>query len=79
MVYRLIEQNLADELEAVEGQIIQSEMRITCQRHRIQYDERNGEVATFSRSLLANLESCLALHYDYRIKILREAQASVRN
>jgi hypothetical protein len=76
MVYRLIEQNLADQLDAVERQIVQSEMYITCQRQRIQNEERNGAVATFSRSLLVNLERCLALHYDYRIKILREVQAS---
>jgi hypothetical protein len=76
MVYRLIEQNLADQLDAVERQIVQSEMYITCQRQRIQNEERNGAFATFSRSLLVNLERCLALHYDYRIKILREVQAS---
>jgi hypothetical protein len=90
MVYRLIQRNLADELDVVERHviqseldvverdIIQSEMRITRQRQRIENEERSGEVATFSRSLLANLESCLALRYDYRVRILHEALALER-
>ena len=78
MVYSLIQQNLADELDAVERHIIHSEMLITRQRQRIQNREWNGEAATFSQSLLANLETCLALHYDYRIKIMRELQSCER-
>jgi hypothetical protein len=90
MVYRLIQRNLADELDVVERHviqseldvverdIIQSEMRITRQRHHIQNQESSGEVATFSRSLLANLKSCLALRYDYRIRILHQMRALER-
>lgn len=75
MVHRLIQRKLADELAMVERHIVRSEMHITRQRQHIENQERYGEVATFSRSLLANFEKCLALHYDHRIKILREVLA----
>lgn len=75
MVYRLMQRNLAKDLAMVERHIVLSEMHITRQRQRIQNQERNGEVATFSRSLLDNFESCLALHYAHRDSILRELLA----
>jgi hypothetical protein len=69
---------IQSELDEVERDIIQSEMRITRQRDRIQNEESGGDVATFSRSLLANLKSCLALRYDYRIRILHQLRALER-
>jgi hypothetical protein len=75
VVNRLIQQNLANELEMVERHILQSELGITCQRHRIENDESNAAVATLSRSLLAAFQTCLALHYDHRKMVLREMRA----
>lgn len=72
MPYLLIRQQLAEQLAAIEYTIIQSEMNVSTQRHRINAMERADGDATFSRSVLVNFEAALRLHYDHRDRVLRE-------
>jgi hypothetical protein len=50
MVY-FIQRDLAKKLAMIEQHILQSKMRITRQRRRIENEESSGDVATLSRSL----------------------------
>ena len=67
-----IRQQLAEQLATVEHHIVQSEMNVSAQRHRINAMVLANGDAALSRSVLANLETALKLHYDHRDRILRE-------
>jgi len=71
VVLDFIRQQLVQQLATVEHHIVQSEMNVSAQRHRINVMERVDGDAAFSRSVLANFETALRLHYDHRNRILR--------
>jgi hypothetical protein len=71
MIVDPIRQQLTEQLATVELHIIQSEMNVSAQHHRINATERADGDATLSRSVLANFETALRLHYDHRDRILR--------
>lgn len=72
MVLHFIRQQLAEQLATVERHIVQSEMNVSAQRHRVNALERGDVDQTFARNMLANFETALGLHYDHRDRILRE-------
>ena len=71
MVLDFIRQQLAEQLATVERHIIQGEMNVSAQHHRINAMEQANGDAALSRSVLANFETALRLHYDHRDRILR--------
>jgi hypothetical protein len=71
VVLDFIRQQLAEQLATVERHIIEGEMNVSAQHHRINAMEQANGDAALSRSVLANFETALRLHYDHRDRILR--------
>jgi hypothetical protein len=71
MMPDFVRRHLLDQMATVERHIVQSEMNVTVQRHRVEAQERSGHDTDFSRSLLAKIETVLRMHYQHRHGILR--------
>ena len=68
----MVQPLLAEQVAMVERHILQGEINVSAQRHRVHALEASGKEAGFSRALLVTFQQSLAMHYGHRAALLRE-------